>query len=233
LWVVGDAAGALAQFEEVLRRSPEYAPAHYSLGVALLSRGQTNAALERFSRAVRDDPTYLQARLQLANTLRLHGRVEPALREYAAVLKTDPRVGEARLGEALALVRLGRFKDARTRLVEAAALLPDRPEFPNTLARLYAAGPDSRIRNGEQALQLAQQLIGRQQTLSAREVMAMALGEAGRYAEAARWQRDTIAMAQRAGFSEVVPALSEDLRLYEQGRPCRRPWRTDPEWDLP
>ena len=233
LWLAGDAAGATAQFDEVLRRSPDYAPAHYSRGVVALSKGETDAAIDRFSRAVRDDPTYLQARLQLANTLRLRGRIEPSLREYAEVIKEDPRIGEARFGEALALVRLKRFDEARARLAEAARLLPERPEFVDALARLYAAAPDAKIRNGERAVQLARQLIGRRQTLSGREAMAMALAEAGRYDEAARWQRETISLAERAGVREVIPMLSEDLRLYEQGRPCRRPWRAEPEWDGP
>ncbi len=233
LWLVGDATGAVAQFDELLRRSPDYAPAHYSLGVVALSRGETDAAIERFSRAVRADPTYLQARLQLANTLRLRGRFEPSLREYAEVIKEDPRVGEARLGEALALVRLSRFDEARARLTEAARLLPDRPEFVNALARLYAAAPDARIRNGERAIQLAQQLMQRRQTLSSREAMAMALAEAGRYDEAARWQRETIGMAQRAGARDVIPMLAEDLHRYEQRQACRTPWRTEPEWDVP
>jgi len=233
LWVAGDAGGAIAQFEEILRRSPEYAPAHYSMGVVMLSRGQLDLASERFARAVRDDAIYLQARLQLANTLRLRGRLAPALMEYAEVIKQDPRTGEARLGQALVLVRLGRLDDARARLVEAERLLPGRSEFVEMLARLYAAAPDARIRSGEQALQLAQQLNRRQQTLGSREVMAMALAEAGRYDEAARWQRDTIGMAERAGFRDAVPQLSEDLKRYEQGQPCRRLWRVEPEWGAP
>jgi tetratricopeptide (TPR) repeat protein len=233
LWLVGDAAGAMAQFDELLRRSPDYAPAHYSLGVVALSKGETDAAIEHFSRAVRNDPAYLQARLQLANTLRLRGRFEPSLREYAEVIREDPRIGEARFGEALALVRLNRFDEARARLTESARLLPDRPEFVNALARLYAAAPDAKIRNGEQAVQLAQQLIRRRQTLSSREALAMALAEAGRYHEAARWQRETIGMAQRAGAREVLPMLAEDLRRYEQGLACRTPWHAEPEWDVP
>jgi len=199
----------------------------------MLSRGQLDLASERFARAVRDDAIYLQARLQLANTLRLRGRLAPALMEYAEVIKQDPRTGEARLGQALVLVRLGRLDDARARLVEAERLLPGRSEFVEMLARLYAAAPDARIRSGEQALQLAQQLNRRQQTLGSREVMAMALAEAGRYDEAARWQRDTIGMAERAGFRDAVPQLSEDLKRYEQGQPCRRLWRVEPEWGAP
>jgi hypothetical protein len=112
-------------------------------------------------------------------------------------------------------------------------LLPGRPEFPNALARLYAAAPDPRIRNAAQAVLLAQQLNRQRQTLSSREVMAMALAEAGRYDEAARWQQETIVMAERAGLRDVVPMLSEDLRRYEQRQPCRTPWRQPPEWDVP
>src|SRR5215471_16713889 len=148
-----------------------------------------------------------------------------------AAIKADPRIGEARLGEALALVRLRRFDEARDRLIEAARLLPDRPEFPNALARLYAAAPDARVRDGDQALRLAQQLTGQQQTLSGHEAMAMALAESGRYDEAARWQRDTINAAQRAGLNDVVPRLLEDLRHYELRQPSRTPWHTEPEWD--
>ena len=61
----------------------------------------------------------------------------------------------------------------------------------------------------------------------------MALAEAGRYDEAARWQQETIVMAQRAGLRDVVPVLTEDLRRYEQHQPCRTPWRQPPEWDVP
>ncbi len=233
LWVARDGAAAVAQFEEVLRRSPEYAPAHYSLGVVLLSRGQADAAIERFARAAKDDPTYLQARLQLANTLSRRGRFEAALREYAAVIAADSRIGEARFGEAITLIRLQRLGDARARLVEAAQLLPGRPEFLNALARLYAAAPDPRIRNAAEAVGLAQQLNRQRQTLSSREVMAMALAEAGRYEEAARWQQETIVMAQRAGLRDAVPMLADDLRRYQQRQPCRIPWRAAPEWDVP
>ena len=61
----------------------------------------------------------------------------------------------------------------------------------------------------------------------------MALAEAGRYDEAARWQRETIGMAQRAGARDVIPMLAEDLHRYEQRQACRTPWRTEPEWDVP
>ena len=80
LSVSGDLQAAGQELLEVLRRSPEFAPAHYSLGVLLLSNGREDLAIDRFMAAVRYDPTYLQARLQLANALRRRGRFQPALR---------------------------------------------------------------------------------------------------------------------------------------------------------
>ena len=60
LSLTGDVRGALAELQEVLRRSPDFPEAHYSLGVLLLGDGQLDAAIERFSVAVRGDPTYLR-----------------------------------------------------------------------------------------------------------------------------------------------------------------------------
>jgi hypothetical protein len=110
---------------------------------------------------------------------------------------------------------------------------PDRPEFVNALARLYAAAPQPNVRNGARAIVLAQELVRRRPTVLTRETMAMALAEAGRYEEAARWQRETIDMAERAGQRDVTRTLADDLRRYEQRQPCRIPWREDPVWDVP
>ena len=229
----GDVPGAVQQFQEVLRRSPDFAGAHYSLGVLLLADGQYELAIDRFSAAVRFDPTYIQARLQLANALRRRGRFEPSLRQYAEIVTMDPRVGEARFGSAIALVHLRRYGDARGVLVEAMRLFPDRPEFARALSRLYAAAPENGVRDGARALTLAQELVKRQQTEDAREMMAMALAEAGQYDEAANWQREAMAAAERSGRHDLALRMADNLRLYERHQPCRIPWREDPTWDQP
>jgi tetratricopeptide (TPR) repeat protein len=231
LSLAGDVPGAVRQFQELLKRSPEFAPTHYSLGVLLLADGQHDLAIDRFSMAVQYDPTYLVARLQLAHALRRRGRVQPSLREYGEIIKMDPRVAEARFGQALVLVRLKRYQEARERLIEAAQLHPDRHEFTQALARLYAAAPEDRVRDGNRAVALAQELMRRQQTAETRETMAMALAEVGQYDAAARWQREAIMTAEAVGRYDLARSMAEDLRLYEQRRPCRAPWREDPTWD--
>jgi tetratricopeptide (TPR) repeat protein len=233
LSLTGDIPGALKEFQEVLRRSPDFAPTHYSLGVLLLGDGQLDPAIHEFSTAVRSDPTYVQARLQLANTLRRRQRFDAANREYGNIIKTDPRVGEARFGEAVALAGLKRYGEARDRLVEAMKLFPDRLEFVGALARLFAAAPEARVRDGGRARTLAETLVNRRKTADALETMAMALAEVGEFEAAVRWQRDAIAAAEGGGRHELALRMVDNLRLYERRLPCRTAWRDDPVWDPP
>jgi tetratricopeptide (TPR) repeat protein len=230
LSLTGDIPGAVSQFQEVLRREPDFAGAHYSLAVLLLSNGQLDQAIERLAAAVRYDPTYLEARVQLANALRQRGRVEESVRAYAEVIRMDPRIGEARFGYALALVRLKRYEAARDSLLEDMNLYPDRAEFPHALARLFAAAPADRVRDGRRALALAQQLLKRPQSNDLRETMAMAFAESGQYEQAVAWQREAIAAAEQSGRHDLAVAMTENLRLFERQKPCRIPWRIDPIW---
>ena len=136
LFMAGDARGAVEQFEETLRRSPEFAKAHFGLGMILDLSGRHQEAAERFSAAVKYRPDYLEARLGLADALRVTGRVEESLPHYQQIVTTDPGFAEAWIGFAMALVHLERYQEARDRLTEAREVLPDRPELADLLARL-------------------------------------------------------------------------------------------------
>ena len=101
---MGDAAGAGAQFEEVIRRDPTQARAHFSLGVLLNERRQVpDQAVERFSSALQHEPGYVPARVQLAGTLARAGRPGEAVAEYSRALEARPvAVGSAlRAGDGL------------------------------------------------------------------------------------------------------------------------------------
>ena len=225
LSLMGDIQGAREQFEEVLRLSPEFAVVHYSLGVMMASDGRYQDAIRRFENAVRHEPDYVEARLLLGDLLRHQGRAEDSLAHYERVITIDPRVAEARLGHALALVRLERYPEARDRLTEATRVLPDQPELVHALARLLAAAPDHAVRDGQRALSLMEGLLEQQRTVETAETMAMTLAELGRYDEAATLQRDVLATAREQGWTgELLEPMTENLRLYESGRPCRTPW---------
>ncbi len=128
--------------------------------------------------------------MSLADALRRSGRMEESLPHYAEVIKASPAVSQARFGYAMALVRLRRFQEARDRLADAAKTFPDQPGLSHALARLLAAAPDPRVRDGQRAMAIMQGLLKVQRTLELRQTMAMTLAELGEYEEAANWQRE-------------------------------------------
>ena len=226
-YVTGDVEGAIAEFERVMRESPNFPAVHYSVGVLLQGEGRHREAIERFETALRYQPTDGEVRLRLALSLRRAGDPAAALEQYRSVLRMDPDVIDARFGFAMALVQLRQYREALDRLTSGMEAFPGAAIFPHALARLLAAAPDDRVRDGRRAMRLVEQLVQGERTIDLGETMAMTLAELGRYEEAAGVQRDLMAAAEAGGMRDVVPRLAANLRLYEQGRPCRTPWPDD------
>ena len=227
LFQTGDAAGALDQFESAVRLSPGLAKAHYGIGIVMEAAGRDREAIEGFSAAVRNEPGYVEARLSLADALRRSGHEEESLPHYAEVIRASPAVSQARFGYAMALVRLKRYQDARDRLADDVKTYPNQPGFAHALARLLAAAPDDRVRDGRQAMALMEALLKTQRTMEMAVTMAMTFAELGRYEEATMWQRGAIAAAKEARRGNLVDRLGENLKRYESRQPCRTPWRED------
>jgi len=225
LSLAGDPAGALREFETVVRRWPAFAKGHYSLGIMLAAQGRIPEARARFRTATEHDPQDAQAHVQLAEADRVLGRYADAAAGYARALTLDPRVAAAHFGRAMALAGAKRYRDAADGLTQAIGLFPDEGAFRHAQARLLASAPDEGVRDGTRALAILQGLgIERRWTVPMAETMAMALAEVGRFDEAAQWQRDAMAEAKKTGADPLLPRLAGNLRLYEQRRPCRLPW---------
>ena len=141
--------------------------------------------------------------------------------------RIDPRIAEARFGFAMTLVRLRRYREARARLTEGMSTYPAQPAFARALARMLAAAPDDRVRDGQRAIALTGQLLKQQQTLDLGETMAMALAGAGQFEQAAAFQREVMTAARKAGGEEAARPLLENLELYQRHQPCRTPLRPD------
>ncbi len=221
LALAGNTQASRDQLEELLRRSPEHARAHYSLGILLEQSGDFARALARYTSAVRYDPDYVEARLLLAAMLRRAGRPDDARAQYERIIEIDPTQFEGPFGYAMVLVTEGRWTQARDRLAEAMERFPNTPAFPLALARVLAAAPDRRARDGRRALEVMRRLPDEQQRMDLGETLAMALAEVGRYEEAADLQREAIAAAP----PELQERMAANLELYEARQPCRTPWR--------
>jgi tetratricopeptide (TPR) repeat protein len=234
LYLGGDQDRAAVHFQKVVDTAPATgvdeaaAKAHYSLAVMLMAKARYADAIGHFRGAVMYQPSYLEARIALAEALRRTGQVRASLSEYQAVLDRDPAAAQAMLGYAFALIRLGRYREAGSLLDEAVQVHRDRPEFAHMLARLLAVAPDDRVRDGQRAMRLIDDLLQGTRTTELGETLAMALAETGEYQRAVSVQRDVLAVVRRGGSEAAVRRVTGNLRLYESGRPNRTFWEDTP-----
>lgn len=234
LYLSGDLQGAREQFEDVVRNTPQGvldeagAKANYSLGVMLASTGEVQPAVQHLLAAIQYQPNYVEAHMAVADVLRRNGQAEASLTHYRDSIAINPRQTVARLGYAMALVQMRRYQEARNWLEESVRLYGDRTDLKIALARLLAASPDGRTRDGARALTMAQQMFDAgEKTTALGETIAMALAEEGNYAQAVSIQRDVIAAAQKAGLTPSVQRMTANLALYQRRQPCRTPWIED------
>jgi tetratricopeptide (TPR) repeat protein len=216
---------ALTEFRTVLTLDApdeEKALAHYQIGRLLTATGRDAESLPSFEKAVELFPQFWQARFAVANWLSRHGRHGEAAEMFGRLAAADPANLLARQREAAALMSDGRFALARRRLEEGLAASPRSFELASLLARLLATAPDPALRDGERALQLAQDLMQARQDVEQAETVAMALAELERFEEAAALQRQLIDWAEQQGQIELADRLRRTLGRYESRQPVRQ-----------
>ena len=86
---------AIRQFQEAIRLKPDHAEAHYNLGTALDSKGQTDEAIPQYQEATRLNPGNADAHYNLGLALASKGQTEEAIRRFEAALKVKPDYPEA------------------------------------------------------------------------------------------------------------------------------------------
>ena len=219
-----DAETALAYLAEGARLDPALtARVHLTIGAVREAGGRVEEAIGHYTLAVSEASAGGEAHFRLAEGLRRSGRAAASLAYYEEV----PDRRDARFGEVLALVELGRYREAHDRLEAGVRRHPWEPAFPIALARLLAAAPDDAVRDGARALSLAEALAESLRTTAVAETMAMAHAELGQFAGAVEWQRLAMSVAAEAGQSAAVQRMSANLAGYLRGEPCRIPWQDD------
>lgn len=236
LWMSGDGTAAAEQYEEALRHDPDHATARYHRGVLSAQQADDAGAVEHLRAATRADPRVKGAWLNLAAALQRTGRQGEAAAAYEQVLALDPASAQARLGRGFALIALDRHREAARHLREDMKVHPDQPAFAHMLARLLAASPDPRVRDGGRALAIAEDVSRRLRSTDVIETGAMALAELGRFEEAVLVQRKAMDLAAEAGRLSAAERkrMAQPLAAYEQRKPWRRPWaEQDPAFRPP
>ncbi len=215
-----DLPQAIEHFESALRIHPNNPAAEVNLGQALALGGRFGEAEPHFRAALALKPNSFEAHRYYATALAGQGRTKEALAQLEAALQLQADI-DTRLEYAMTLNRAGQTAEAIQQFRRVVALRPNLVEALNNLAWMLATGPDEKLRDGAEAVRLAEQscrLTGEQQAVPL-GTLAAAYAEAGRFADAEAAAKRAIALARASGNARFATINEQLLQLYQAGKP--------------
>jgi len=216
---------AIDHYQQALRIKPDYNQAHNNLGAALLRKGKTPEALQHFRQAVQIDPDHTEARNNLAKVLLEQGDLAGAIDQYQHLVRVDPTSVKARNSLAAALIKQGNIAQAVEQFRELIRLEPDSLSTVLSLAQILATHHDPRLRNGPEAVRLAQRACRQTgyKNPAILDLLAAAYAEAGQFDQARSTAQKAYDLAMAAGKQQLSRAIRRRLELYKQGKPFHQP----------
>jgi len=189
----------------------------------LSRKGDQEAAIAKYREALDIAPDLHGARFAMARLFAGLSRFEEARAEFSILVGVNPQDGASRRGEVTALLFLGRWQEARKKLEEGLVALPRDGQQAHLLARMLASSPDSAVRDGQMALELAVRVYDVQRIPVVAETVAMAFAENGEFDKAVRMQSKIVREAEAAGSDPLLAAKKARLDAYNRGEPWRAP----------
>ena len=168
-----------------LEANPQNASAHSNLGRVLSLQGKFAEADSHFQTALKIKPRDLEIRSSYASALAEQGRVDDAVKQLREVLAQRPGTA-ARLQLAMLLCQTRKFPEAVAEYRLLLKARPDELEALNNLAWLLATCSEQTVRDGAEAVRLAEHACRLSGYKEARTLgtLAAAYAEAGRFTEA-------------------------------------------------
>ena len=240
-------AGEETLYRTTIARNPNCWLFHNNLGNLLVGQGQSLAAqgqtdkaaaryreaIEHFHDALKANPEYVLAHIDLGNVLARLGRTEEAIAQYNTALKIDPNSADAHFNFAVTLKKQGRIKEAIVEYEKAVKLNPNDLGALSDLAWLRATSPDAALRNGKEAVELAERALhlsnGPEPPIVVLNTLAAAYAEAGRFPEAVQTARIVLNLATFQKNAALAESVKARMRLYM----ARTPYREQPSASLP
>jgi tetratricopeptide (TPR) repeat protein len=218
----GKAAEARRHFEQALQFKPDYADAHHNLGFALFTHGKVNEAIPYYERALQLNPGDAETHEHLGLAYGRVGRIAEAEQEFRRVLQLKPEA-RTHLNLGRSLLQQGKPQAAAVEYEAAVRLSPDLPMALNDLAWLRATHPTATLRDGEQAVRLAERACAlNPEDARCWDTLAAAYAEAGRFEDAIRSVAKARQLAQAAGQTNLVATIEQVSVLYQKHQPFRQ-----------
>ncbi len=214
---------ALVVWKKAATIGPENANVENGLGISLYVEGETGQALEHLRHSVRLNPRLLENHFVLGKFLVEQGRAQEAVSELETAIAIQPRFGPAEEALAVALEAMGNWSGALSHWRRAMEIEPGRTSAISGTAWLFATAPDAGVRNGAEAVRLAEEAHAQSPADDPNplDVLAAAYAGQGNYARATEYASHALDLAHRRNNQALATAIRSRLALYAEQKPYR------------
>lgn len=217
----GDLDQAIAHLISAVRSGRANADAFINLGNALLKKGDFDAAIEAYSATLALPYDHAETHYSIGNVFRQKGQLDDAILHYQLAIQLRPDYAEAHNNLANAFRQQGRSEEAIREYKTALAAGPGSVLVENNLAWLLATAADDRLRNGKEAVQLAEEAVlstnGNDPIVL--HTLAAAYAENREFDKAVAAAQDALKVAEANHIASLVESLHSKLPLYQSGSP--------------
>jgi tetratricopeptide (TPR) repeat protein len=216
---------AIANYRQAIQINPEFTEALNNLGFALAAQGRFDEAITNYRRAIQIKPEDAAALDNLGVALAGEGRLDEAIKSYGEAIQVNPNRPEAYFHLGATLDQLNRTQEAVVQYRAALRLDPNLSGALNNLAWTLATSHDSALRNGPEAVRLAERAcaLTHDGEPSFMGTLAAAYAEAGRFPEAVDTAEKAEQLATTSGSAKLAESIRELLDLYRAGKPYHEP----------
>jgi tetratricopeptide (TPR) repeat protein len=181
-------------------------------------------AIPHLQKAIALDPQNAEFEDNLGQALAVKGQTDEAIPHFERALHLEPNLVEAHYFLGMALVMKGRRAEGLAHWRQALRKDPDNVQVLNESAWVLATTTDRTLRNGTEAVALAEHAA---QLTQGREpavlgTLAAAYAETGSYDRAIDLEQKAADLATRQGNTQLAGMLTQRLTLFEKKMPVRQ-----------
>ena len=214
---------ALALWKKAVAIEPDNAKVQNGLGVSLYVQGNVDDGIEHLREALRINPLSVESHYALGTFLLKQGHAEQALPEFQRAVEIRPHFASCEEALASAYEDLGDYRAALAHWRRAHGIDSSRVSATLGVAWLLATAPEPAIRNGREALSMAESAnnLASAEDPNVLDTLAAAYAEDNQFERAIALASRAMNLAAAQGNAELLSAIRGRVRLYRAGRPYR------------
>jgi tetratricopeptide (TPR) repeat protein len=219
-----DPERAIAEARRAIDLGPENSSAYQLLMSCLFELRRYNEAADLGRELLAVTPSDAAVHTSVASVLVENGDLVSAARHLGYVMMLRPDLEQAHAQLRQILLSLAKQPDGLERLREIAANAPDSPRMLDELAWLLATYPESKSRDGTEALHLAERAcdVTQRKIPALLDTLAAAYAEAGDFPQAISAAEEALNRARASGDNDAVKLSQSILASLHENLPYRQ-----------